>query len=260
MDGVKRYVLGDVHGNYKGLKQALERSGFNYENDTLISLGDVVDGFSQSFECVEELLKIKNLIAIRGNHDVVFQYWMEKGHHMFDWSQGAQNTAKSYAEAVGKDVNITATWRNPRQKSFKTDLLPNDIPQSHVDFFKSQLDFHIDEKNRGFVHAGFIHPQGLGYCEIDNYHWDRELWQYYSLEVEKGGTNFQCFAHEEVFIGHTPVLIINKTIPITRGRVTNMDTGGGYSEGRVSIMNIDTHEFWQSDLGAELYPNEKPRG
>ncbi|MET0786893.1 MAG: metallophosphoesterase, partial [Paenisporosarcina sp.] len=64
----RTFALGDVHGNYKGLMQCLKRSGFNNEKDTLIQLGDVVDGFSESFECVEELLKIKNLISIRGNH------------------------------------------------------------------------------------------------------------------------------------------------------------------------------------------------
>ena len=39
--------IGDIHGNYKGLMQCLQRSNFDYQNDTLISLGDVVDGHSQ---------------------------------------------------------------------------------------------------------------------------------------------------------------------------------------------------------------------
>ena len=33
-------VIGDLHGNYLGFKQALERCNFDYNNDTLISLGD----------------------------------------------------------------------------------------------------------------------------------------------------------------------------------------------------------------------------
>jgi serine/threonine protein phosphatase 1 len=48
-------VIGDIHGNYKGLLQCLERCQFDNENDTLISVGDVVDGHSQSFEVVEKL-------------------------------------------------------------------------------------------------------------------------------------------------------------------------------------------------------------
>jgi serine/threonine protein phosphatase 1 len=47
----ERLVYRLIHGNYKGLKtQCLERCQFDNENDTLISVGDVVDGHSQSFE------------------------------------------------------------------------------------------------------------------------------------------------------------------------------------------------------------------
>ncbi len=255
----KIFALGDIHGNYKGLMQCLERSGFDYEKDTLIQLGDVCDGFSQTYEVVEELLKIKNLISICGNHDAIFRYWMERGTHMFDWSQGANHTAESYLKHANKDLEITPTWRSSGNRTFRVNLTLVDIPQTHIDFFKNQKDFYLDEKNRGFVHGGFNHPQGLGYETLDTYCWDRDLWDKYSLEVEEGDTNFQCYAHEEVFIGHSPVLRDKSTIPVTRGRVTNLDTGGGFREGKVSIMNVDTHEFWQSDIAIDLYPNEHPR-
>jgi len=71
---MKKFVVGDIHGNYKALLQVLERSGFNKEEDMLISLGDIADGWSQVSECVTELLKIKNLIVIRGNHVLWFNF------------------------------------------------------------------------------------------------------------------------------------------------------------------------------------------
>ena len=51
----KTFVVGDIHGAHIALEQCLERSGFNNEEDTLIQLGDVVDGWSESFEAVEKL-------------------------------------------------------------------------------------------------------------------------------------------------------------------------------------------------------------
>jgi serine/threonine protein phosphatase 1 len=63
------YVIGDLHGQFQSLKQCLVKCNFDYNQDTLIQLGDVVDGGEEAFECVEELLKIKKLIAIKGNHD-----------------------------------------------------------------------------------------------------------------------------------------------------------------------------------------------
>lgn len=68
---MKTYVLGDPHGGFKALKQCLKRCKFNYKKDTLICLGDIVDGWTESKQCVDELLKIKNLILVIGNHDCV---------------------------------------------------------------------------------------------------------------------------------------------------------------------------------------------
>ena len=70
---MKKYVIADIHGNYKALKQVLKKSKFNYKKDFLIILGDVVDGYSCSFEVVEELIKIKNKIFIIGNHDCIIE-------------------------------------------------------------------------------------------------------------------------------------------------------------------------------------------
>ena len=38
----KTYAIGDIHGAYKSLVQCLERSKFDYNNDRLIVMGDVV--------------------------------------------------------------------------------------------------------------------------------------------------------------------------------------------------------------------------
>jgi serine/threonine protein phosphatase 1 len=101
---MRTLVIGDIHGNYKGLMQALERANFDYEKDTLISLGDVVDGHSQSYEVVEELLKIKNLIAIKGNHDDWFNHWFLHNVHGSGWGQGAKATGMSYLDKSRPNV------------------------------------------------------------------------------------------------------------------------------------------------------------
>jgi serine/threonine protein phosphatase 1 len=50
------FAIGDIHGNLIGLRQCIERCQFNYDNDTLIQLGDVIDGGEYVYECIEELL------------------------------------------------------------------------------------------------------------------------------------------------------------------------------------------------------------
>lgn len=95
------YVVGDIHGEYQKLKALLTKVNFDYDNDTLISLGDVVDRGSDSYSVIEELLKIKNLIAIQGNHDECwFNAMQENRYENYAlWHQGAKQTYESYVKA-----------------------------------------------------------------------------------------------------------------------------------------------------------------
>jgi serine/threonine protein phosphatase 1 len=88
---MKTYVIGDIHGGYRALVQVLERSGFDYENDKLISLGDVCDGWSQTAECFEHLFTIKNLIYIKGNHDEWTQRFLKSIPQNNAWGGGVGN-------------------------------------------------------------------------------------------------------------------------------------------------------------------------
>jgi len=100
---MKKFVIGDIHGNFKALKQCLVRSKFDYTKDKLIVLGDICDGFPDVKECFNELLKIKNLVYVLGNHDDWALEWYDRGKddgfglpkHLWT-SQGGQNTIDSY--------------------------------------------------------------------------------------------------------------------------------------------------------------------
>lgn len=244
-------VIGDIHGNYKGLMQVLERSNFDYEEDTLISIGDVVDGHSQSYEVVEELLKIKNLIAIKGNHDDWFNTWIKTGKNLTDWGQGQKATGLSYLHNIYPDSEWLSF--NHELSGMEPRIKPHHIPEKHKEFFKNQLKFYEDENDNLFVHGGFdlytpIEIQG------NDLWWNRSMWEY----VCKGGSIKKSCQYKEVFIGHTSTEFIGKTIPVNKDIVWNVDTGGGWF-GKISIMDINTKEFWQSDTGKELYPGFKGR-
>ena len=261
----KTFVIADIHGNYKGLKQALERSNFDYQNDTLISLGDIVDGHSESFEVVEELLKIPNLIKIRGNHDDWWLSWIQRGVHPALWMQGSQATAESYLKQIDSEnyhlYDYSTGIARPR-------ITTNHLPDSHINFFNSQIPYHIDNQNRLFVHGGFNRHFSIEdpiYNNEDVLMWDRDLWsQALSWEgMSKGmleekpkfkmSDNFS-----EVFIGHTSTQFWKEDKPMKAANIWNLDTGGGWN-GYVTIMDIDTKEFWQSDAGNVLYPEFKGR-
>ena len=56
------------------------------------------------------------------------------------------------------------------------------------------------------------------------------------------GKRFEEFS--EIFIGHSPSQLIMQDKPTLLANLWMMDTGAGHRR-LLSLMNIDTREFWQ---------------
>ncbi len=67
---MKTLVIGDIHGYYKELQNALHNADYQ-EGDRLIFLGDYIDRGPRSGEVMEFLLSLKNgdNVFLRGNHE-----------------------------------------------------------------------------------------------------------------------------------------------------------------------------------------------
>lgn len=224
---MKRFVISDIHGSYKGLLQCFEKSGFDYDKDRLIVLGDVCDGYPDVKQCIDELLKVKNLVFILGNHDQWASAWMHTDYVDSVWyPQGGRWTINSYGYG-------------------------NQVPESHKNLLRNAQKYYIEDDYL-FVHAGINPNIPLEQNTDDDFLWDRYFFR--SAKANK---------YKRVFVGHTPVYAIpgnrDGKIPITVANITGIDTGAGHY-GRLTIMDVDTDEFWQSDESGNLYPGHEPRG
>ena len=249
---MRKFVMGDIHGAFKALQQCLDRASFDYTNDLLIQLGDVADGFDEVYECVEELLKVKNLVAIKGNHDEWFNQFCKTGYHEQHWSQGGKGTVNSYLKYNNKKPNFISS----KFFGFSVNIVKEDIPESHKDFFDKQVLYHIDDDNNCFVHAGFNRYQSFYEQREETYYWDRSLFidavEYEQLKVKMPDIEFEIATpFKRIYIGHTSTAIWKVDQPITAANVINMDTGAGWG-GRLSMLEIGTDEVFQSDTVTEL--------
>jgi serine/threonine protein phosphatase 1 len=223
----RSFVMGDIHGAFRALRQCLERSGFNYESDRLIFLGDAADGWPETRACIDELLKIKNLVYILGNHDWWALEWMQTGHAEEIWlKQGGKATVNSYVDG---------------------------IPRAHIRLLNASHNFFIDD-NRLFVHAGFDPQRAIEDQTMQEFLWDREL-AYEALALYAKGITRKLTVYDEVYLGHTP---ITHPQPIQSCEVWMMDTGAGWS-GTLSMMNLETKEIFTSDPVPTLYPGVEGR-
>ena len=223
----KTFVLGDVHGAYLALTQVLERASFDNENDRLICLGDVADGWPHTKQAIDELLKIKNLVYLMGNHDVWALQWMETREAAEIWlDQGGRATCDSYKDG---------------------------IPETHLEFFRRAKPYFI-ENNTLFVHAGILPGLTADQCSHEILYWDRTLVRL-AQDLQQKETPRQLTPYDEVFVGHTP---IPSPHPMKYCEVWMVDTGAAWS-GVLSMMDVDTKEFFMSDVVKDLYPGVKGR-
>jgi serine/threonine protein phosphatase 1 len=245
--------MGDIHGAYKALQQCLERSGFNRQQDLLIQLGDIADGLGEVYECVEELLNLPNLIAIKGNHDDWLCDFIQSGYHPALWRQGGAATARSYLRLIGKEDRLFYSGNG-----YKTALNPADIPETHRQFFRHQHLYYIDEFNNCFVHGGFNRHLEFKGQNPEVYYWDRELWSAalsynaFDRHRQNVGRFRMVTDFNEIFIGHTSTMNWKTDQPMKAANIYNLDTGGGHA-GRLTIMEVGSKQFWQSDPVGELY-------
>lgn len=251
-------VMGDIHGAYRALEQVLERCKFDPEKDRLIQLGDLCDGWSETWEVVEYFRKLKRdypqHIFIRGNHDVWLHDWLVKGSRPYLWTtQGGQATLDSYMTPENETSHRQYSWKK------------------HMVFMKEQQDWYIDDENRLYIHAGWYYPAGFpkgASMKVNagsiakECHWDRGLYETtkkaHSLRrhQENGLKHFDALDEfKEVYIGHTAQA--NKSINQYLN-LWNTDSGAGWN-GRLGVIDIDTKETWYSDMCSDLYFGENGR-
>ncbi len=230
---MKRFVVGDIHGAHKALLQCFERSNFDPKKDLLISLGDLCDGWPEVSKVLDELLRIKHLKVVLGNHDAWTLRWMQTGWKGHEWtSQGGLATLESY--------------QHDREG----------VPKSHLVLLRDAALF-IELDNKLFVHGGLDPDQGIDQQDPELLLWDRDL-LYNAVRVSKKDPEYRYGKWNDIFVGHTTTQIYNTFKPIHACNVWAMDTGGGWS-GKLTVMDIDSHEYWQSDLTPGLYPNAPGR-
>ena len=239
----RRLVIGDIHGGLRALQQLLNKASVTTE-DTLIFLGDYVDGWSESAQVMDfviELSKIQSCIFIKGNHDVWCEDWLRTGKAEKTWLvHGGQATVESYA-------NYNNVVRN-----------------DHLNFFERMKFYEVDDRNRLFIHAGFTSMHGPEQeFYSTNFSWDRTLWEMaltMDKRIKKNSLVYpkRLKLFNEIYIGHTPTLYYDITTPMQGCNVWNMDTGAAFT-GKLSMMDIDSKQFFQSEVVADLYPGEKGR-
>lgn len=243
---MRTLVIGDIHGALKSLKDVLQKCKYNPKNDRLIFLGDYVDGWGESAQLVDYLIQLKKdndkIVFVRGNHDVWVQDWFTTGQRPIVWTMnGGETTIESYLNT----------------------MLVGD--KEHAIFYDSLCNWFIDEDNRLYIHGGWayregsfpisaLYPVNAG-INAKECHWDRSLLAG-AKSANATHTEFNATkGFKNVYLGHTAT---RSHLPEKYGNLWIVDSGCGWS-GKLTVLDVETEEYWQSDYSKNHYPNEKGR-
>lgn len=215
---MKTYAIGDIHGCLNSLKRLSDLVRFQ-RRDLIVFLGDYIDRGPDSKGVIEWIMergKSTNIVALRGNHEVMILEAQHNRAKLNLWcSSGGSETLLSYGSASSQD------WIS-------------NIPSAHWDFFRrTQRYFETDD--RIFVH-GKVAPE-LKMKEQDPY---TLIWgKCHDMQPHRSGKKIIC--------GHTPQV---DGKPRVYGFGVCIDTGA-CKGGWLTCLNPSSGDYWQAnELGS----------
>lgn len=218
----KDYIVGDIHGCYGLLVQALKSAAFDASRDRLFSVGDTVDRGPESHRALR-FLQTPWVHAVRGNHEDMF----------LDLHTGTGDPSDGAIEfATGR--NGMKWWRG---------LNPQERREYIAAFAALPLVIEIATRRGtvGIVHAEV--PAGLSWGEFtdlvergDPATVHQALWGRERVRGDASGV----VGVGRVFVGHTP-----QRGPARLGNVYYIDTGAVFgledpagANGRLTFVDI----------------------
>lgn len=237
---MRRLVIGDIHGGYRAMMQVLERAEFDEKEDMLIGLGDYADGWPEVNKVIEYLRNLPNFEGILGNHDDWLLNWLKRKDTPYIWtSQGGMASIQSYQNT------------------------PKSYQKAHSEFLSLRPYYTILDRKL-FIHGGPVATRygiDISRQTESDMMWSRELFMTVAhsiLQSKNAEINISPF--EEVYIGHTTTQRLRDDFhPVIFQNIFMLDQGGGWN-GKLTVMDIDTKDYWQSDFVPSLYPEEEGRG
>lgn len=220
-DGID-WAIGDIHGSFSKLEEALVYVGFDKSKDRLFSVGDLVDRGYES-HLAEEYLEKPWFHAVRGNHEDMAIRW-------------PIGTIDEYSyQANGGGWNI----ERDRREQLNTAEVFSSLPVV--------IEIEVDGKLVGITHAECPYKDWNIFKEaitgeLDaselSHAYDMALWSRQRIQT-KDCTKVSGI--DLIVVGHTPV-----QTPMLLGNTYYIDTGATFGH-PFFILNLNTREGFLCD-------------
>jgi len=218
---MRTLAIGDIHGHLRALDALLNSVGPK-PDDRIVFLGDYVDKGPDVKGLLDRMVQLRerpNVVFLRGNHDEMLVHAYRNPPEFSVWEcLAGENALASYGggdlrEVIGK------------------------IPSEHWSFLEETCRDYFETPEHIFVHAGI--RAHVAPAEEDR---ERLLWtSLLTAASHHSGRTVIC-GHSSQRSGHIADL----------GHTICLDTGIT-SGGRLTCLDVETLEFWQSTATGECF-------
>lgn len=241
---MRRLVIGDIHGQFERMQEVLKLSSFDPEKDMLFPLGDFCDRGPKPIEVLNYIYSLPNCFPVLGNHDVyLMEYlthtipsfrltsWISKNNGGWSTLRKVDDESYEWKRKVANRLLSTPFVRKVDDNIIVHGGISRELMENHTpEYFINKTRNDISDKE---------------YLDYDEIVWDRSL-IYESMEKEELSLPWK----ERIILGHTPILS-NEKKPYISSKVIDVDTGSFVPMGSITVMDIDTLQYWQSTLPVE---------
>ncbi len=208
------FVVGDIHGCLDKAEELLSRLPINWDNDTLVFLGDYVDRGPDPAGVVRLMIELKEnhpdrVVCLKGNHEVMFLDYLKDDKLAGAFLNfGGTTTLESY--------KISPDEPGPRIHL---------IPASHMRFLES-LPLYYETSQYFMVHAGVKPGVPLKDQKEEDMLWIRD--KFIKSDFDWG---------KRIVFGHTAF-----EAPLMSSNKIGIDTGAVYG-GRLTCLVLPEIDF-----------------
>ena len=195
---MRYFFISDVHANFRAMMEALVVCGFNEDEDTLVSVGDLQDRGTEFWKCLNYVITLPHHICLYGNHELEFyeKLTRHKKWDHFDVLNGAKATFYSMMQnKVSRGSLSHLAWEFNNR---------GDFAGAKAKYIKYLNECHMAAEFKDFIAVHCWVPNICGAISSINWRavktfepWYKAQWGNCCRNIEK-----RAFPDKQIMVGH----------------------------------------------------------
>jgi serine/threonine protein phosphatase 1 len=240
-------AVGDIHGNLRALNHLLLKLKNRVDPaDTVVFLGDVIDGYPDSKGCIDRILEFQSdsparTVTLMGNHEEWFlETLQDPTKHSWVLSMKGLSTIRSYSVEAEQQLRYEMQRKGPaliiEHLPLQYDLFFGEVPESHKEFIRNMIGYYRDGQTV-FVHGGV----SKNYAGVEQETTHSLRWGYPDFPDGYTGKDTIVYGHN----GDKAVLKDGVPEPAEKNNTICIDT---VKHGVLTVITMPARELIQSNM------------